>query len=144
MFHRIIKCSLEHDFDVDEMTIAISIASGADGTLASEDNEVLRLLQEYIVCYSLYDNWIEEQRERVPRSALDTIVGLLQSYNMKKTQCLISGTAIKRMGRVEDYCVQDLIDKKEALVGVYKFFTDMQEDYYESKWERYDISEVQA
>lgn len=63
---------------------------------------------------------------------------------MKKTQCLIPGTAIKRMGRVEDYCVQDLIDKKEALVGVYKFFTHMQEDYYESKWERYDISEVQA
>ncbi|TGO58054.1 hypothetical protein BCON_0059g00330 [Botryotinia convoluta] len=53
-------------FSVDEMITALNIACGTDGTVIAEGNDVIDLLQRWMIWDSDIDDWANDQRERIP------------------------------------------------------------------------------
>ncbi|KAI9644622.1 hypothetical protein NHQ30_006644 [Ciborinia camelliae] len=94
-------------FTIDEITTTITIASGADTTMVGDKNEVLDLLTEYLACFSHYDHWTTEQRERVPRKVLDNVVGIFMRE-----------TSQRRIWPVKYFFVEDIIDDEKATKGL--------------------------
>ncbi|KAF5869917.1 uncharacterized protein Bfra_010062 [Botrytis fragariae] len=122
LMHARMKYSADtREFSVDEMITALNIACGTDGTIIAEGNDVIDLLQLWMIWDSDIDDWAHDQKERVPGKVLDIVAA---TWRMDRNSPYYHDYYMPRgygIGEANDHYVKDKIDEGDVVEGLPEF-----------------------
>ncbi|KAF7918047.1 hypothetical protein BELL_0077g00140 [Botrytis elliptica] len=106
---------------VDETVAALDIACGNDGTVVEEDNNVIKLLQRWIIQISIKNPWFDDRKRRFSGKALGIMAATWrESDNSQDYDDYIIPLRVE-IRHVFQYYVEDKIDGGDVMEGLPDF-----------------------
>ncbi|KAB8291093.1 hypothetical protein EYC80_009781 [Monilinia laxa] len=104
-----------------ELSDAAGVALGIDGTLVKEENEVQKLLENYLAYCSSFDEWTLEQRAMIPKEIKDGAMVCLRKCARAQEWCESTHMRDIMEGKMESvgyFFVEDELDGGKADSGL--------------------------